>query len=999
MQKLLNWFNDNWVLVITCFLLAFIPLYPKFPLLDIRQTWVYIRLEDFIVALVIGIFIFWTIKKKNFPKSQITIPIFFYWLVGLISLLYAIIVLAPQIPLFSSKLGFLHYARRIEYMALFFVSFLSIRKYSSVKPIIAILVLTVTLIIGYGLGQKFLGWPAFLTMNEEFAKGLPLRLPPTARIPSTFGGHYDLAAFLVLVIPIFGSLAFGIKKLWLRLFFVCMAASSLGLLLLTASRISFGVYLIAIIAMLIWQKKYFWIFPVVIVSFIMLTSVKGASERFYKTLRFDDVIVDLSTGKPIGTLEKLEGGKAVIEKQETPDVESLPKGTEFINIPSTPSTPVKAVKTLELFSSKNLATGSGEVATVSGSFLIQKALVYDISITTRIQGQWPRAIAAFKRNIFTGSGFSSLGTAVDGGYMRLLGETGVFGAIAFLGILLAAFIQFHRVKEKLDPLPKSFVIGVFAGTVGLMANAILIDVFEASKVAFSFWLLIGVSLGILSLAESKIDSYLLILRQAITHRLAFVLYIIVSYFSFYHTVLNGYFVGDDFTWLRWAADSKLRDILRNFVDSQGFFYRPIPKLWYFIMYSIFWLKSEVYHTITLLLYSSIGIILFGLLIKQKVRRWFALIVVLLFGSMAVHHEVLYWISAASHLLSLLFLLVSIYVFIKYWELPNGNLRWFYWFNGVSMLIFSMLSYEGSIVAPIIVWLIGWWIYKRSPIKYIWLLIFIPAIFWLRSYAGSAIPEGDYGVNFQKFPVNMFANTLGYIWSFIVGPKAIEQFQSLRLLTRAYAPLGIVVSVIFVVLLSALIFQFRKILKGSKSIIGWCIITFVSLVPYIGLGGITERYALVPSAFFVIVVALIGEKILKRSMAAMIFFLCILLCVVLWNTKEILNVSRDWALAHRISQQSLLTLKKEYFPILYTKTFVFTNIPIRYGRAWIFPTGFDDALWHLFRGSPYTMQKANDVKQAFLVPGVTDVLQFDQSYSLQKVSKEVKTIEMEENRNE
>src|SRR5436309_3070030 len=73
------------------------------------------------------------------------------------------------------------------------------------------------LVVAYGIGQKLYGFPAFLTMNEEFAKGIPLKLSALARIPSTFAGHYDLAAYLVFVIPIMGSLIFGFKNKLIKL--------------------------------------------------------------------------------------------------------------------------------------------------------------------------------------------------------------------------------------------------------------------------------------------------------------------------------------------------------------------------------------------------------------------------------------------------------------------------------------------------------------------------------------------------------------------------------------------------------------------------------------------------------------------------------------------------------------------------------------------------------------------------------------------------------------
>ena len=45
---------ENLLFGYTLFLLLFIPLFPKLPLLDIKNTWVYVRVEDFLV--IFGIF-------------------------------------------------------------------------------------------------------------------------------------------------------------------------------------------------------------------------------------------------------------------------------------------------------------------------------------------------------------------------------------------------------------------------------------------------------------------------------------------------------------------------------------------------------------------------------------------------------------------------------------------------------------------------------------------------------------------------------------------------------------------------------------------------------------------------------------------------------------------------------------------------------------------------------------------------------------------------------
>ncbi len=50
---------------------------------------------------------------------------------------------------------------------------------------------------------------------------------------------------------------------------------------------------------------------------------------------------------------------------------------------------------------------------------------------------------------------------------------------------------------------KAILIGIVGGTIGFLANALFIDVFEASKAAITFWLLMGLVIGISKISFSK----------------------------------------------------------------------------------------------------------------------------------------------------------------------------------------------------------------------------------------------------------------------------------------------------------------------------------------------------------------------------------------------------------------------------------------------------------------------------------------------------------------
>jgi hypothetical protein len=994
MKKHIDWCKKHFFGLSALFLLAFVPLYPKLPLFDIVQTWVYVRLEDLLIAGVLGMYVVSKVRARQVPKTYLTWPIAIYWIVGLVSSIVSIVWIGPTLMTYAPHLTVLHFLRRIEYMMLFFVAFeMVITNKRFFTYAIWTLAVTVLLISLYSAGQKFLGFPAFLTMNEEFAKGVPLRLPPTARIPSTFGGHYDLAAYMVLVIPILGSLVFAMKQWWQKLLFIGLSTAGLITLLFTASRISFGVYLAAITTMLIWQKKKLLIIPVVVASMVLLNSVSSASERFYKTFRYSDVIVDLSTGKPIGTLDRLEGGTAVLENQERPDVENLPKGSEFIGI-GTGST--SQADNVEIIAERTLASGSGEIATVSGSFLIQKALVYDISITTRFQGQWPKAIEAFKRNMLLGSGFSTLSVAADGDYFRMLGETGVIGAIAFLSILGVAFGLFLRKKESLPAMERAFVIGVFAGIVGLLLNAVLIDVFEASKVAYTLWLLLGIAMAILTKDQLAIREYLSTIVAFFTKKVMVGVYICLFTLVFHSKSLGWYFMGDDFTWLRWAAESTVADISGYFTQAAGFFWRPIPKLWYFLLYSVFWLKPAVYHFFSLLFLAVSALCIWGITLAKGVRPWLAFLGAILFVSLSVHHENVYWVSGQSSLLASVFLLLSLYVWQCLW-LGRVRASRAMHMLAILCLVLSMLSYDGMMIAPILVWVVGVFAYGQRPGRLSVLLLLVPLYWYVRQATGAVLPSGDYGYKLVTLLPNILGNVVGYVGAFLGGPQVIEYMDYVRGLVRTNR---LAVTGVALVALFGGMYVLNRYGRNTtlRTVFAWIVAGFFSLSAYIGLGGMAERYVFVASALWMIALVHAADIVCStRSMKRNALIVAIALGLIAWNMWETKRLQEDWQQASSVTERTILTIKKQYFPLDNYKAFVMVNMPTRIGRAWIFPTGFEDALWHMFRLNDhgYAVYRATTVAEALQMelpvrPGRVshEVLVFEQeAYNLRRVTKE------------
>lgn len=267
MQKLLKIYDEYRFWLLTAILIV-VPLYPKFPAFRILGTYVAIRLEDFLILATVLVFSIPIIKNfKSLIKQNVTKSIILFIIIGGISI-FSGFYLTQTISL---KIGLLHWIRRIEYISLFFVGYtylISDKQKGFAEYVVKILLLVNFLVFLYGFGQHYFNFPVIVTQNEEYSKGIALRWVPGAHINSTFAGHYDLASYLVLIIPIFVSAFFVVKDKISKTFFALSTGIGFWLFSVAVSRISIVAFLIATTVSLFLMKKYKEIIVVVVISIV-----------------------------------------------------------------------------------------------------------------------------------------------------------------------------------------------------------------------------------------------------------------------------------------------------------------------------------------------------------------------------------------------------------------------------------------------------------------------------------------------------------------------------------------------------------------------------------------------------------------------------------------------------------------------------------------------------------------------------------------------------------
>ncbi|MBP6993671.1 O-antigen ligase family protein [Candidatus Woesebacteria bacterium] len=535
MKKIIEIYDRHVLLILTFLFLIIIPLYPKIPFIQIHDTYISIRLEDFFVAIASILFFVQALRRKVRWNKTMVILFVAFWSVGFISLAFNIFV--SKIIIFRN-IGLLHTLRRVEYMLPFFIAYAAIRnelsylKNSNQANIVLRKVFdgvfwVVLLVCLYALGQKtsllfqpvrdvlqwmsinsygvmkdiayfffrFFDFPAVQTMNAEFAKGHFLNLTPESRVSSTFAGHYDLAAFLVFFLPLIASsISYTKHKIRNSLIYVV----SILTLILTASRASFGAFAVSITLYFMYTKKWKGLVLTLIITTILLFANKDMTQRFMDMFQKRRVFENVQTG-------------VEIIDQEIVSTE-LPAGSQFVvqgkSIPVATAQDRQDLQQQLVKKEKEEARKSGRTLTDEEAlrivnqkykefqnFIAKDVIAGDTSLATRTQVEWPRAWKAFLANPILGTGPSSITESTDGDYFRWFGEMGLAGGGLFVGILgyiwLTVFQAIPKLKEH-----RLLLLGFCAGLIALLVNATLIDVFEASKVAFTFWVISGIFIAV-----------------------------------------------------------------------------------------------------------------------------------------------------------------------------------------------------------------------------------------------------------------------------------------------------------------------------------------------------------------------------------------------------------------------------------------------------------------------------------------------------------------------
>lgn len=425
------------------------------------------------------------------------------------------------------------------------------------------------------------------------------------------------------------------------------------------------------------------------------------------------------------------------------------------------------------------------------------------------------------------------------------------------------------------------------------------------------------------------------------------LYVFFTYSSFSH-----FFVGDDYSWLRWASESNTKRLLLNFIDAQGFFLRPFPKLLIYIEYSFFGLNPIFYHVVNILLNFLTSIASYFLFIKIFKKTYIAFLGAIVFSFIPSHSQNLFWIATISTTLSTFFIFLGLLFF--YNARAKRSLVGYF----VSSILFfcSVFSYENAVIFILLTLVFDLFIVNKKYLGEKFIRVFpymvngFIIVFYLlvRSHSQAAGFSGDYNYNLSRVIPNTIGNYLGYVLVFFASENSLWFYNFLRTSLKSYALIFSVLGFFLLAAIGGFFLEHKekiRISRRARLFAFGFLFSVASLFPYLPLGNITLRYVYLPSFGFVIMLLVFIEKIFSlfindRKQPISYAFLSV--CVLSFFFFGLTSAEGYWKNASNISYNTFKSLGS--YSVKDEANFYFYNVPIRTGEAYIFPVGLPDAVY-------------------------------------------------------
>ena len=470
-------------------LLSFILLIPKFPLFPVGGTYINIRVEDFVVAVVYLLWLF------GWLAGRFSINRVFNRRVLIFFLVYGLVITALGVWVFGTvgdpyKLGFVHWARRVEYIGMYFIVATVARKANLHKYLYTLLIVgTITWVYG------FLQWQDLAVGVHTLSKSGQIgTFSDLGYVISTFAAHYDFGAFLILMIMLAIWGYYSHTKWWKKILFVLLALAFWWMSRLVYGRAAYLGLLVGLMVVLAIKMSGWILLPVWEVLQTFDRYLGGRFSRYTYNFKFN-ILPEAPAPPPVPTpaidtvasAPARRGFGGLVERLTGPS--PTPAGVS----PESGASVVTKESWIRVWLDQHVSAGSTWLRTWVGRLDVE----LDPSANIRLV-EWQDALARVGYHFLWGGGYYTNGGptnnvgGTDNDFVRHIVEVGVIGLAIFL-LLIWDFVRvaWRSYRSLAVPHLRYFHLAMIGFIVGLLVEAMFIDIFESSKIAFLFWYLMG----------------------------------------------------------------------------------------------------------------------------------------------------------------------------------------------------------------------------------------------------------------------------------------------------------------------------------------------------------------------------------------------------------------------------------------------------------------------------------------------------------------------------
>lgn len=375
---------------------------------------------------------------------------------------------------------------------------------------------------------------------------------------------------------------------------------------------------------------------------------------------------------------------------------------------------------------------------------------------------------------------------------------------------------------------------------------------------------------------------------------------------------NGFF-GDDYSWLLQARESSFKKVGITFFEPAPYeYFRPIPKVIFAFLWKIFPLSpiekecNIFYYRLLVLLINTLTTIILYNLILQKFNKSVAFITACFFSVISCHSEALYSINCLNELLSALFILLGLLLFIKSKHFISAKI----FFSTICFLL-AVLSRESAFCFIFLLFLLDYspkYQGEKNRIGFSQKIVIILVVSILYiilrlisyHYYFELYSSGNYGIidtNIFRYFYKIFHYFINIILPvktifYIIGFENYERLRNAFLNPADNIKLFSFLIISAIIIMSIIIYLFKVLSKHQKlqkdnllnsnyfSFVFPILFILFALIIYLPLNGTAERFLYLPSVGICLLFAIFVKRALDGYENAFSKFVVILVVFIL-----------------------------------------------------------------------------------------------------------------------